>query len=365
MTLPAADVARVAGVLAEQAAVADDPRAFLRDLVQRTPLPSSWRLQVAGKQYADLLIGTRELVRWAAAKGVNPADPTRTALGSLISTVLGDVGSDIAADLVAVAVHYDMVRSSARADLVRQFQVPSEGVTGGDAFSVPVPDDGSGDDVASAVLQRLAARAPELLDVGALATAIRRAAGVCRVETVSGRPLGSGFLITPVIALTNRHVMEAARGEELVLRFRCTSTTEGVLSTLDPDEPVPRWSAVSDLDVAALRLVAPPAPDAGVEPITLAVAPEPVAGDDLSILQHPAGGPMMLALTVNGVVGTRDGGRTVRYATSTAGGSSGSPCFDEQWRLVAIHRAERATMFGAVREGVLIARVLDFFADLL
>ncbi len=32
--------------------------------------------------------------------------------------------------------------------------------------------------------------------------------------------------------------------------------------------------------------------------------------------------------------------------TSTAGGSSGSPIFDQSWRLVGIHRASRSNAWG-------------------
>ena len=53
----------------------------------------------------------------------------------------------------------------------------------------------------------------------------------------------------------------------------------------------------------------------------------------LFILQHPAGDP--LKLDVDAVVETL--GRRVRYKVNTLGGSSGSPCFDVNFQLAAIH----------------------------
>jgi endonuclease G len=82
-------------------------------------------------------------------------------------------------------------------------------------------------------------------------------------------------------------------------------------------------------------------------------------GTALNILGHPEGGPMKLALSGNGVVGVyREAGR-VQYATRALNGSSGSPCFDDDWHPVAIHHAERAKSFGAVREGILLEPIFD------
>lgn len=86
-------------------------------------------------------------------------------------------------------------------------------------------------------------------------------------------------------------------------------------------------------DWAVVR-VAAPVPDgtAVVElPASSAVAP----GDRVYIVQHPQGGVKKLAAHHNVVRHADDD--VVQYWTDTDHGSSGSPVFDERWRLVALH----------------------------
>jgi V8-like Glu-specific endopeptidase len=55
------------------------------------------------------------------------------------------------------------------------------------------------------------------------------------------------------------------------------------------------------------------------------------------ILQYPKTQPLKLALDTEGVLRLNSNGTRVRYATNTEGGSSGSPCFNINWTLVALH----------------------------
>jgi endonuclease G len=77
----------------------------------------------------------------------------------------------------------------------------------------------------------------------------------------------------------------------------------------------------------------------------------------LNILQHPGGESMKLALSSNGVTGVYPETGLIQYLTSTRGGSSGSPCFSDEWALVALHHAERSRMFGTIREGILFRAI--------
>ena len=45
----------------------------------------------------------------------------------------------------------------------------------------------------------------------------------------------------------------------------------------------------------------------------------------------------MLAFDTDPKVEVKFGGLRVRYATNTEGGSSGSPCFNKDWDLIALH----------------------------
>ena len=61
----------------------------------------------------------------------------------------------------------------------------------------------------------------------------------------------------------------------------------------------------------------------------------------MTIAQHPEGAPLKLALDTNAVIGVnaKTNPTRVRYRTNTEPGSSGSPCFDINWGLVALHHS--------------------------
>jgi V8-like Glu-specific endopeptidase len=59
----------------------------------------------------------------------------------------------------------------------------------------------------------------------------------------------------------------------------------------------------------------------------------------LLIVQHPSAGPLKLALDTQAIRGLNENGTRVKYRTNTEAGSSGSPCFNINWELVALHHA--------------------------
>jgi endonuclease G, mitochondrial len=77
----------------------------------------------------------------------------------------------------------------------------------------------------------------------------------------------------------------------------------------------------------------------------------------LNILQHPEGGEMKISLSNNGVVKINKEKGLILYANQTKGGSSGSPCFDSDWKLVALHHKAMQTSFGSIREGILFSAI--------
>src|SRR5262249_7263326 len=60
------------------------------------------------------------------------------------------------------------------------------------------------------------------------------------------------------------------------------------------------------------------------------------------IAQHPSGWPMKVAFDTDAINQANQhwlnaNGTRVRYATNTLGGSSGSPVYDLEWNLIALH----------------------------
>jgi hypothetical protein len=230
-------------------------------------------------------------------------------------------------------------------------------------------------------LERIIRETSSFFDVTRWRTQLGEIEGrVCRVEvaTSAATTYGTGFLLGPDLVMTNFHVMEAviagttARAEDVVLRFDYKRLADG--TTLNPGtehrlagdgwlvdasrispvdlEPEPKSGTPSpdELDYALLRL----AKAAGDEPVGGRDEPGAPArgwvevprerhdflpGSALFIVQHPKGDPLQLALDSQAVRGVNGNGTRVTYRTNTLGGSSGSPVFNHNWRLVALHHS--------------------------
>ncbi|MFO1093298.1 MAG: trypsin-like peptidase domain-containing protein [Planctomycetaceae bacterium] len=206
---------------------------------------------------------------------------------------------------------------------------------------------------------------------------------VCRVER-DGAALGTGFLVSSDRVLTNHHVVAAllngeTQPERIRFRFGYKQLADGARelgrlvalhatdwrgpsSPCTPEEEAgnPDGSLPTDqqLDFAVLRLAEP----VGTQPVAAdapagaparqwlelpAAAPDLHPGDPLLILQHPDGAPLKLAMDLEAVLGSNSNGTRIRYATNTAPGSSGSPCFTLDWTPVALHHCGDPAYSGA------------------
>jgi len=118
-----------------------------------------------------------------------------------------------------------------------------------------------------------------------------------------------------------------------------------------------RFSGVSALDFALLRTAEDVQAALQLDVITYDGSAMPERGRGIHILQHPQGEPLKISGDADGVAGVFPEMSKVQYVSRAEPGSSGGPCFDDDLRLVAIHRCERRTKFGSVREGVLMEKV--------
>ena len=65
---------------------------------------------------------------------------------------------------------------------------------------------------------------------------------------------------------------------------------------------------------------------------------DPFAPDQpVLIAQHPSGKPLSLAIEWQSMIGPNASSTRVRHRTNTEAGSSGSPTFDRNWNLIALH----------------------------
>jgi endonuclease G len=179
-----------------------------------------------------------------------------------------------------------------------------------------------------------------LIDVAFLRRGAELAPSVSRllVTLPAGKYYGTAFRIGADLLLTNHHVLfDHDAGDAVATEVEIWFGYERDLSGRDLAYETVRGrpdTIVGDKlhDWAVVRVEG--AIPNGVPIIDL--APGSVAADDrVYIIQHPNGGPKKIGMVHNVVRHVDD--TVVQYWTDTEGGSSGSPVFDETWRLVALH----------------------------
>lgn len=87
-------------------------------------------------------------------------------------------------------------------------------------------------------------------------------------------------------------------------------------------------------------------------------------GEYVSIIQHPNGGPKAVTVRENKVSSIFDD--FVHYLTDTEPGSSGSPVFNDQWVVVALHHSgvpdPNKKNAWIANEGIRISSISNYFA---
>lgn len=192
--------------------------------------------------------------------------------------------------------------------------------------------------------ERIQGRTIDFVGISFLDMARKASRSVARVVDRSGQGIASGFMISPGLFMTNNHVFasptDARSGliqfdYELDDKKRPRQTTE---FELDPSALF-LTSAENDLDftiVAVGRRASGRAmlEDFGFCPLS-AASDKHKLGEYVSIVQHPDGDYKQLVLRENQI--THRGTNVLHYETDTNPGSSGSPVFNDQWEVVALH----------------------------
>ncbi|MFJ7219369.1 DNA/RNA non-specific endonuclease [Amycolatopsis sp. NPDC098790] len=223
---------------------------------------------------------------------------------------------------------------------------------------------------AGAILERIVLT-DDLLGVGYLEGGVTASAAVGRVNIRDDRGrltgYGTGSLVSPELLLTNHHVLpDAATAGSSVVEFDYQDGVDGLPRPvrafgLDPDR---FFVADEDLDFA---LVAVGAAAADLRPFgfnrLIGSEGKAIVGDFVTIIQHPRGGKKQVALRENRIVDVLD--TFLHYETDTEPGSSGSPVFNDQWEVVALHHASvpaagHAEYGGFLNEGIRVSRLLAF-----
>jgi endonuclease G len=172
------------------------------------------------------------------------------------------------------------------------------------------------------------------------------------VELLDGNRIGegfaTGFLVGSGLLLTNWHVFAKASevpGSGAQLGFELNETgllDSGVVFELDADT---MFVADEALDIALVAVKQVPVLGTGTladygRARLIPALGKILAGQPVSIIQHPDGRHKHWAVCQNKLVlEPSDSDLFLTYTTDTLPGSSGSPAFNYDWELVAIHHS--------------------------
>ena len=173
------------------------------------------------------------------------------------------------------------------------------------------------------------------------------------------------MLPTELLVASTKVLADGSRSEGAVVRLQSANwrVDDSPYSQAEAeDQPDRELPSLDQLDYAVLRLErsvgneaignnpSPGAPPRGW--IKLNGQPPLEQGMPLLIAQHPNGSPLKLAFDTKSLIGVNGNGTRVRYATNTEHGSSGSPCFNIDWQLVALHHLGDPAWKSQFNEGV-------------
>ncbi|MEX2109585.1 MAG: serine protease [Gemmatimonadaceae bacterium] len=198
--------------------------------------------------------------------------------------------------------------------------------------------------------------ADAFVSLNTYALGLKRARTVARIGLeASGRGCGTGFLLRgrdlcdryggQCVLVTNSHVVSAkeenapaARPDEAVITFEALS---GSSMNDVPSYSVGKilWeSSVQELDATVIALDRPVDGLEGDDCCEVAKSlPLNNQRGRVYIIGHPAGGALSYSIQDNILIDHED--PWLHYRAPTEGGSSGSPVYNTQWKLIGLHHA--------------------------
>jgi endonuclease G len=185
----------------------------------------------------------------------------------------------------------------------------------------------------------------DLVDINFLELALAIGRGVARIKV--GNELATGVLVGPGLLMTNNHVIASAKDAAAALaQFDYQDNAEHDLLPVHQFRFDPArffvTDATLDYSIVAAEQVSDKGKSISEYPWTPLIGDtgKAEAGDPVNIIQHPAGGLKQISFRKNQVIDipkeTKD---FLYYTTDTEPGSSGSPCFNDQWELIALHHS--------------------------
>ncbi|MEU0664322.1 trypsin-like serine peptidase [Streptomyces lavendulocolor] len=175
----------------------------------------------------------------------------------------------------------------------------------------------------------------------------RAASTVARISIRHGGrvlPHGTGFLVSPRLLMTNHHVLpDASFARRCFVEFNVQVSIDnapehGLQFEFDPDTFFVAYERL-DFALVAVHAAADGAPVGevfGWNRLSVDTG-KLVLGEPVNIIGHPSGRLKEIAVRNNTLQLRLD--HFLHYSTDTEPGNSGSPVFNDQWEVVALHHS--------------------------
>lgn len=251
-------------------------------------------------------------------------------------------------------------------------------------FSVAPDIDDTSDwqDVSKETLEVLTIQQNTLLPVNFLAKGVQISKSVGKVEIKIGNnrySVGTGFLfkikgIEDLFFITNYHVINDKKYIErtrIIFDYELDIKGNTVPSRSFKIDATGPWycSEIKENDTTIFKLI--DEDDTLAEYGWIELKEIEIAQHDfVNIIQHPEGEMKQISLYHNIVTNTNE--RVVQYLTDTLKGSSGSPVFNSDWEVVALHHSGGGSKPGepelpegikSRNEGIFINKIIQFLKD--
>lgn len=237
-------------------------------------------------------------------------------------------------------------------------------------------------DVSEETLEVLTMGRSTLLPVNFLARGVQKSKAVGKVEIKIGSNrvnVGTGFLfkvkgINDLFFITNYHVINDRKDidkTKVIFDYELDIDGNSIASKSFRIDENRAWycSPVNEYDTTIFNLIDDHNELESYGYIELKEI-EIAQNDFVNIIQHPGGEMKQISLYHNIVTNTSE--RVVQYLTDTLKGSSGSPVFNSDWEVVALHHSGGGSKPGepvlpegikSRNEGIFINKIIQFVKD--
>lgn len=198
---------------------------------------------------------------------------------------------------------------------------------------------------------------------------------ICRIQIRDDKGSfigsGTGFLVAENVLMTNNHVIDSMRTAlNSIAEFNYQDDVNFMPCPTYTFRLNPEQFFVTDeeLDFTLVALKDNPSSDKQPKDFghlhLIAEEGKILEGEYVSIIQHPNGGPKAVTIRENKVSSILDD--FIHYLTDTEPGSSGSPVFNDQWIVVALHHSgvpdPNKENTWIANEGIRISSISNYFA---